>query len=82
MLLALVLLIAGFFVQGTRGSDDDRGGMRLGSLAGLELSVREHFAGYKSHTTVLAGTVAVVAARWASSCCRTAGRRVLGLRWR
>ena len=36
--------------------------MALGSLAGLELSVREHFAGYKSHSTVLAGTVAVVAA--------------------
>lgn len=34
-------------------------GLMLGMLAGLELSVREHFAGYKSHTTVLAGAVAV-----------------------
>jgi uncharacterized membrane protein YhiD involved in acid resistance len=33
----------------------------LGSLAGLELSIREHFAGYRSHTTVLAATAAVAA---------------------
>ena len=34
-------------------------GLALGSLAGLELSVREHFAGYRSHTTLLAGTAFV-----------------------
>ena len=62
MLLALALLIAGFFVQGNRGITMIAAGVGLGSLAGLELSVREHFAGYKSHSTVLAGTVAVVAA--------------------
>jgi hypothetical protein len=62
VLLALVLLIAGFFVQGTRGITMIGTGVALGSLAGLELSVREHFAGYKSHSTVLAGTVAVLAA--------------------
>lgn len=28
-------------------------GLVLGSLAGLELSVREHFAGYRSHTLLL-----------------------------
>jgi uncharacterized membrane protein YhiD involved in acid resistance len=33
----------------------------LGSLAGLELAVREHMAGYKSHTTLLAGAPAVLA---------------------
>jgi len=33
----------------------------LGSLAGLELSIREHFAGYRSHTTLLAGVAAFVA---------------------
>ncbi|MGZ5308144.1 MAG: hypothetical protein ACXWW8_01740 [Solirubrobacterales bacterium] len=39
-------------------------GLVLGSLAGLELSVREHFAGYRSHTLLLSGAVgvAVVAA--------------------
>lgn len=34
-------------------------GLALGSLGGLELSVREHFAGYRSHTTLLAGVVFV-----------------------
>lgn len=37
-------------------------GLGLGSLGGLELSIREHFAGYRSHTTLLAGvpTVATI----------------------
>jgi hypothetical protein len=30
-------------------------GLLLGSAGGLELSIREHFAGYRSHTTMLAG---------------------------
>ena len=34
-------------------------GLAVGSLAGLELSIREHFAGYRSHTTVLAGVIAL-----------------------
>jgi hypothetical protein len=37
------------------------GGLALVCLASLEVSIREHFAGYRSHTTVLAGTAAVVA---------------------
>ena len=37
-------------------------GITLGSLAGLELSLREHFAGYRSHSTVLAGVPAVLIA--------------------
>ncbi|MBK5232662.1 MAG: hypothetical protein JJE13_06740 [Thermoleophilia bacterium] len=36
-------------------------GLALGSLGGLELSVREHFAGFRSHTTLLAGVVFVLA---------------------
>ena len=35
-------------------------GVVLGCLAGLELSLREHFAGYRSHTTLLAGTAFVL----------------------
>ena len=34
-------------------------GLMLGSLAGLELSVREHFAGYRSHTVLIAGAAGV-----------------------
>jgi hypothetical protein len=56
----MVMLIAGFFVSGTKGITMIATGMTLGMLAGLELSIREHFAGYKSHSTVLAGSAAVV----------------------
>ncbi len=35
-------------------------GVVLGGLGGLEVSAREHFAGYRSHTTLLAGTAFVV----------------------
>ena len=34
-------------------------GAVLCSIAGIELSVREHFGGYRSHTFVLSGAVAV-----------------------
>ncbi len=34
--------------------------MTLGCLAGLEVSIREHFAGYRSHAAVLAGTAALL----------------------
>ena len=30
-------------------------GMALGSLGGLDTALREHFAGYRSHTTLIAG---------------------------
>ena len=35
-------------------------GVVLASLGGLEVAVREHFAGYRSHTTLLAGAVFVL----------------------
>jgi hypothetical protein len=60
ILIALVLLIVGFFVGGTRGVVMILAGMSLASLAALELVLREHFAGYRSHTTVLAGFVGLI----------------------
>ena len=62
MLLALVLGVLGFVEGGRRGFILLACAMVVGSLAGLELSIREHFAGYRSHSTVLAGGVAVAAA--------------------
>ncbi len=59
MLLALVLLVAGFVVRGHRGTVMIAAGLVLGTLAGLELSIREHFAGYRSHTALLSGATAV-----------------------
>jgi hypothetical protein len=59
-LIALVMLVAGFFfVGGERGGLMIIAGLVIGSLAGLELAVREHFAGYRSHTLLLAGVPAV-----------------------
>ena len=55
------MLVAGFFLGGTRGATLLGTGLVLGSLAGLELSVREHFAGYRSHTILLAAAASVAA---------------------
>jgi lysylphosphatidylglycerol synthetase-like protein (DUF2156 family) len=35
-------------------------GVALAGLGGLEVAVREHFAGFRSHTTMLAGAVFVL----------------------
>lgn len=61
VLLGLGLLVGGFVVQGARGATMIAGGLALASLAGLELSIREHLAGYRSHSTVLAGFITVLA---------------------
>ena len=59
VLVGIVLLIGGFFIEPPRGPVMIGAGLVLGSLAGLELSAREHFAGYRSHTLLLAGTAGV-----------------------
>lgn len=62
--VGILLLIGGVIV----GLGNDRGrlmlvtGMALGSLGGLDTAVREHWAGYASHHTVLAGVPAIAAA--------------------
>lgn len=56
-----MLLVAGLFVEPPRGAVMIGTGLVLGSLAGLEVSIREHFAGYRSHTTVLAAAPGVLA---------------------
>jgi hypothetical protein len=61
VLIGLVLLLVGFFVGESRGAVMIACGLTLASLAGLELSVREHWAGFRSHSTVLAGAVTLVA---------------------
>ena len=59
VLVGLVLLIAGFVVGGVRGATMVAVGLALGALGGLELSIREHFAGYRSHTALLSGAVGI-----------------------
>ena len=57
ILLGLVLAVVGFIVgvESVRGRTMFFAGIVLGALGGLETSVRDHFAGYRSHTTLLAG---------------------------
>jgi hypothetical protein len=61
VLVALLLFVAGLVTRGDRGQVMLTGALVLGSLAGLELSIREHFAGYRSHTTLLAAVCAFAA---------------------
>jgi hypothetical protein len=64
VLLGIVLMVTGLIV----GMGSDRGrlllvfGMAMGSLGGLDTAAREHFAGWASHTTALAGVPAVALA--------------------
>jgi hypothetical protein len=60
VLIGLVLLIVGFVIGESRGAVMIACGLTLASLAGLELSIREHLAGFRSHSTVLAGFVTVL----------------------
>ena len=57
VLVALVMLVIGFV---SYSPVTIAVGVVLGCLGGLELSVREHFGGYRSHTVLLAGTAFVL----------------------
>jgi hypothetical protein len=59
VLAGIILLLAGFVIRGHRGTIMIGAGLALGTLGGLELSVREHFTGYRSHTALLAGAAAI-----------------------
>jgi hypothetical protein len=55
-------------VLGALNLSSDRGklllvlGMGLGSLGGLDTALREHLAGYRSHTSLISAVVAMVVA--------------------
>jgi uncharacterized integral membrane protein len=57
ILAGIVSLIVGIVGQHTTAIGL---GVALAGLGGLEVAIREHFAGYRSHTTLLAGFVFVV----------------------
>src|SRR4051812_37556018 len=61
VIAAIGLFVAGLIVRGDRGGVMVVCALVLGSLAGLELSIREHLAGFRSHTTLLAGVAGVAA---------------------
>jgi hypothetical protein len=60
VLLSLALIVAGVLTDGGRRGVLLGCGFALVSVAGLELAVREHFAGYRSHSTLLAAACAIV----------------------
>ena len=60
MLVGIVLAVIGFVIGGDRGPAFIVTGLALGSIGGLELSIREHFAGFRSHSALLAGVPALL----------------------
>ena len=64
VLIGIVLIIIGLVI----GFDSDRGriallcGLVLASLGGLDTALREHFNGFRSHSSLLAGLPAVLVA--------------------
>jgi peptidoglycan/LPS O-acetylase OafA/YrhL len=58
VLAGIVVMIWGVVSWDEEGNKRFAAGLLLAALGGLELSVREHFAGYRSHTTLLAGVAA------------------------
>jgi len=61
VLAGLVLIVAGVTSDGSRSRLLLGFGIALAALAGLELSVREHFTGFRSHSSLLAGAAAIAA---------------------
>jgi hypothetical protein len=61
ILLGIVVLFWGFFSGGDAGEERVAAGLVLASLGGGELALREHLAGFRSHSSLLAGVAAFVA---------------------
>jgi hypothetical protein len=58
ILLGIVVMIWGFLSAGSNGEERVAAGLLLASLGGGELALREHLAGYRSHSALLAGVAA------------------------
>ena len=60
-LAGIVLMAWGFLAgPGSDGNAKIAAGLIIASIAGLELAVREHVTGFRSHTTLLSGAVAIL----------------------
>jgi hypothetical protein len=60
ILLGIVLILWGA-ARGSAGGEMLAAGLVIASLGGGELALREHMAGYRSHSSLLAGVAAFVA---------------------
>jgi hypothetical protein len=56
--VGIVVILWGAFSGGDQGPKRVAGGLVLASLGGGELALREHLAGFRSHSTLLAGVAA------------------------
>jgi len=61
ILVGLVILVVGFFSRGPDTAVLIGAGVGLVAMGTVEFTVREHFAGYRSHTTLLAATSGMAA---------------------
>src|SRR5919204_3395543 len=60
ILLGIVLILWGA-ARGSGGEEMLAAGLVIASLGGGELALREHMAGYRSHSSLLAGVAAFIA---------------------
>jgi hypothetical protein len=58
ILLGILVMVWGFLSGRDRGEERVAAGLLLASLGGGELALREHLAGYRSHSALLAGVAA------------------------
>src|SRR3954449_4974423 len=80
VLIALIFGVIGFIRFDTHsGKVMVVAAMGLGSLGGLEVSIREPFAGFRSHTSLLAASCAVAAMILISVVAGKAGVAILAL---
>src|ERR687895_710758 len=61
ILAGIVVVFWGLFGGGDQGNERVGAGLVLASLGGAELALREHLAGFRSHSSLLAGAAAFVA---------------------
>lgn len=57
----IVLVVIGIFVHGQTGKGLIAAGFVLACIGGLETMLREHLGGYRAHSGLLAGAVALLA---------------------
>ncbi len=59
VLVGIILVVVGLIIGAERGALAIGVGIGLAALGGLELAIREHFAGFRSHSSLLAGVPAI-----------------------
>jgi hypothetical protein len=60
ILVGIVVIMWGVFSGGDQANERVAAGLVLASLGGGELALREHLAGFRSHSALLAGVAAFV----------------------